>query len=186
VVLRRTAAAAVAPVAGCHFDGLSLFVHAGYVVPRQSAGVLLHRHEGDALEVLLAHMGGPFWMKKDQGAWSIPKGEYEPGDDPLIAAQREFEEELGSAPPFATYRPLGSIRQQGGKLVTVWALEGDFDASAAVSNTFEIEWPPGSGLLRSFPEVDRADWFTLDVARTKLVKGQIPFLDRLVADSSEG
>jgi len=131
-------------------------------------------------------MGGPFWMKKDEGAWSIPKGEYEPGDDPLIAAQREFEEELGSPPPLATYRPLGSIRQQGGKLVTVWAVEGDFDASAAVSNTFEIEWPPGSELLKSFPEVDRADWFTLDVARTKLVKGQIPFLDRLVADSSEG
>jgi predicted NUDIX family NTP pyrophosphohydrolase len=130
-------------------------------------------------------MGGPFWMKKDEGAWSIPKGEYEPGDDPLIAAQREFEEELGSPPPLATYRPLGSIRQKGGKLVTVWAVEGDFDASAAVSNTFEIEWPPRSGLLKSFPEVDRADWFTLDVARTKLVKGQIPFLDRLVAGSSE-
>jgi predicted NUDIX family NTP pyrophosphohydrolase len=130
-------------------------------------------------------MGGPFWMKKDEGAWSIPKGEYEPGDDPLLAAQREFEEELGSPPPLATYRPLGSIRQQGGKLVTVWAAEGDFDTSAAVSNTFEIEWPPRSGLLKSFPEVDRADWFTLDVARLKLVKGQIPFLDRLVADSSE-
>ena len=124
-------------------------------------------------------------MKKDQGAWSIPKGEYEPGDDALTAAQREFQEELGAPPPLAAYRPLGSIRQQGGKLVTVWAVEGDFDASAAVSNTFEIEWPPGSGLLKSFPEVDRADWFTLDVARTKLVKGQIPFLDRLVADSSE-
>jgi predicted NUDIX family NTP pyrophosphohydrolase len=131
-------------------------------------------------------MGGPFWMKKDEGAWSIPKGEYGPGDDPLLAAQREFEEELGSAPPLATYRPLGSIKQQGGKLVTVWAVEGDFDASAAVSNTFEIEWPPRSGLLQSFPEVDRADWFTLDVARTKLVKGQIPFLDQLVADSSVG
>ena len=131
-------------------------------------------------------MGGPFWVKKDEGAWSIPKGEYEPGDDPLIAAQREFEEELGSAPPQSTYRPLGSIRAQGGKIVTVWAVEGDFDASAAVSNTFEIEWPPGSGLLKSFPEVDRADWFTLDVARLKLVKAQIPFLDRLVADSSSG
>jgi predicted NUDIX family NTP pyrophosphohydrolase len=161
-------------------------VHAGYVVSRQSAGVLLHRHEGDALKVLLAHMGGPFWMKKDEGAWSIPKGEYEPGDDPLIAARREFEEELGSPPPLATYRPLGTIRQLSGKLVTVWAVEGDFDASAAVSNTFEIEWPPRSGLLKSFPEVDRADWFTLDVARLKLVKGQIPFLDRLVADSSVG
>jgi len=136
--------------------------------------------------VLLAHMGGPFWVKKDEGAWSIPKGEYQPGDDPLIAARREFAEELGSPPPQATYRPLGSIRQRGGKLVTVWAVEGDFDASAAVSNTFEIEWPPGSELLKSFPEVDRAGWFTVDVARTKLVKGQVPFLDHLVADSFEG
>ena len=131
-------------------------------------------------------MGGPFWMKKDEGAWSIPKGEHEPGDDPLLAAQREFEEELGSPPPRVAYRPLGSIKQRGGKLVTVWAAEGDFDASAAISNTFEIEWPPRSGLLKSFPEVDRVDWFTLDVARLKLVKGQIPFLDRLVADLSVG
>lgn len=160
--------------------------HAGHVVRKQSAGLLLHRHEGDGLEVLLAHMGGPFWMRKDEGAWSIPKGEYEPGDDPLTAARREFEEELGWPPPVATYRALGSIIQSGGKLVTAWAVEGDFDASTAVSNTFEIEWPPGSGLLKSFPEIDRADWFTPDVARTKLVRGQIPFLDRLVADLSSG
>ena len=156
------------------------------MVRKQSAGLLLHRHEGDGLEVLLAHMGGPFWMRKDEGAWSIPKGEYEPGDDPLTAARREFEEELGSPPPVATCRALGSVIQPGGKLVTVWAVEGDLDASTAVSNTFEIEWPPGSGLLKSFPEVDRADWFTLEVARTKLLKGQIPFLDRLVADLSSG
>ena len=156
------------------------------MVRKQSAGLLLHRCDGGALEVLLAHMGGPFWMRKDEGAWSIPKGEYEPGDDPLTAARREFEEELGSPPPEATCRALGSISQSGGKRVTVWAVEGDFDASAAVSNTFEIEWPAGSGRLKSFPEVDRADWFTLDVARTKLVKGQIPFLDRLVADLSSG
>ena len=156
------------------------------MVRKQSAGLLLHRHEGDGLEVLLAHMGGPFWMRKDEGAWSIPKGEYEPGDDPLTAARREFEEELGSPPPVATCRALGSVIQPGGKLVTVWAVEGDLDASTAVSNTFEIEWPPGSGLLKSFPEVDRADWFTLAVARTKILKGQIPFLDRLVADLSSG
>jgi len=150
-------------------------------VSRQSAGLLLHRGDGDAIEVLIAHMGGPFWVKKDDGAWSIPKGEYETGDDPLTAALREFEEELGSTPPPAPYRPLGSVKQSGGKLVTVWAVEADFDASRSVSNTFEIQWPPGSGRLQSFPEVDRAGWFTLEVARTKLVKGQAPFLDRLLA-----
>lgn len=127
-------------------------------------------------------MGGPFWMNKDQGAWSIPKGEFDAGEDPLAAARREFEEELGSAPPLGPYRALGSIKAPGGKLVTVWAVESDFDASTAVSNTFEIEWPPRSGLLKSFPEVDRADWFTLDVARTKLVKSQGAFLTRLVEE----
>ena len=147
---------------------------------RQSAGLLLYRGALDAIEVLIAHMGGPFWMRKDEGAWSIPKGEYEPGEDPLDTAIREFEEELGSAPPPAPYRPLGSLRQSGGKLVTIWAVEADFDASTAVSNTFEIEWPPGSGRLQSFPEVDRAGWFALEAARTKLVKGQTPFLDRLI------
>jgi predicted NUDIX family NTP pyrophosphohydrolase len=161
-------------------------VHAGHVVRKQSAGLLLHRYEGDAVEVLLAHMGGPFWMKKDEAAWSIPKGEYQPGDDPLAAARREFEEELGSAPPVAEYRALGSLAAPGGKVITIWAVEGDFDASTAVSNTFEIEWPPRSGKLMSFPEIDRAAWFTLDVARSKLVKSQGPFLDRLVADSSWG
>ncbi len=149
------------------------------MVQKHSAGLLLHRMRDERSQVLLAHMGGPFWMRKDQGAWSIPKGEFELGEDPLTAARREFEEELGSPPPLGPYRALGSIKAPGGKLVTVWAVESDFDASKAVSNTFEIEWPPRSGLLKSFPEVDRADWFTLDVARTKLVKSQIPFLDLL-------
>ncbi|MEP7035696.1 MAG: NUDIX domain-containing protein [Actinomycetota bacterium] len=155
------------------------------MVHRQSAGLLLHR-TGAFQEVLLAHMGGPFWMRKDEGAWSIPKGEFEPGEDPLAAARREFEEELGSPPPPGPPRPLGSIRMRAGKVVSVWALEADFDASTAVSNLFELEWPPGSGLRKSFPEVDRADWFSLDVARTKLVRGQVPFLDRLVADTVLG
>ena len=131
-------------------------------------------------------MGGPFWVNKDEGAWSIPKGEYEPEEDPFSAARREFEEELGSPPPLAGYRALGSITVPSGKLVTVWAVEGNFDASAAISNTFEIEWPPRSGRLTSFPEVDRVDWFTLEVARTKLVRGQQAFLDRLVADPGAG
>jgi predicted NUDIX family NTP pyrophosphohydrolase len=153
-------------------------------MPRQlSAGLLLYRrgHHGDEIifEVLLGHMGGPFWARKDEGAWSIPKGEYGPGEDPFDAAKREFEEELGSAPPVVDYRELGSISQSGGKLVTVWAAESDFDAAAAVSNTFELEWPPRSGRLQSFPEIDRAGWFMAEVARSKLVKGQRPLIDRL-------
>jgi predicted NUDIX family NTP pyrophosphohydrolase len=153
-------------------------------MPRKlSAGLLLCRrgnHDDEiVLEVLLGHMGGPFWARKDDAAWSIPKGEYEAGQDPFAAAKREFEEELGSAPPVAVYRELGSVRQPGGKLVTVWAAEADFDAAGAVSNTFEIEWPPRSGHLRSFPEIDRAGWFTAEVARVKLVSGQRPFVDRL-------
>jgi predicted NUDIX family NTP pyrophosphohydrolase len=154
-------------------------------MPRKlSAGLLLFRRgnqdEGVAPEVLLAHMGGPFWARKDNGAWSIPKGEYESGEDPLVAAKREFEEELGSAPPLVSYRDLGSVSQAGGKLVTAWAAEADFDAAGAVSNTFELEWPPGSGQMRSFPEIDKASWFTVEVARVKLVGGQRPFVDRLL------
>jgi len=125
-----------------------------------SAGLLLYRRANQGgevvLEVLLAHMGGPFWARKDRGAWSIPKGEYGPGEDPLAAAKREFEEELGSAPPSVRYRALGSVSQPGRKLVTAWAAESDFDAAGAVSNTFDLEWPPGSGQVRSFPEIDRA------------------------------
>jgi predicted NUDIX family NTP pyrophosphohydrolase len=151
--------------------------------PKLSAGLMLYRHGNQddeiVLEVLLGHMGGPFWARKNDGAWSIPKGEYEPGEDPLHAAKREFEEELGSAPPLVVYRDLGSIRQPGGKLVAAWAAEADFDAADAVSNTFELEWPRGSGQMRSFPEIDKAGWFTVEVARVKLVRGQRAFLDRL-------
>ena len=154
-------------------------------MPRKpSAGLLLYRriHQDDeiVLELLLAHMGGPFWARKDEGAWSIPKGEYDPGEDPFAAAKREFEEEMGSAPPRVTYRELGSVSQPGGKLVTAWAAEADFDAAGAVSNTFELEWPPGSGRLLSFPEIDKAGWFPMEVARVKLVRGQLPFIDRLI------
>lgn len=149
-----------------------------------SAGLLLYRRgkqdDEIVLEVLLGHMGGPFWARKDDGAWSIPKGEYEPGEDPFAAARREFEEELGSAPPLVGYRDLGSVSQSGGKLVTAWAAEGDFNAAGAVSNTFELEWPRGSGQVRSFPEIDRAGWFTVEVARAKLVRGQRPLIDRLL------
>lgn len=148
-----------------------------------SAGLLLFRRANQngeiVLEVLLAHMGGPFWARKDSGAWSIPKDEYEPGEDPFTAAKREFEEELGSAAPSVEYRDLGSVNQPGGKLVTAWAAEADFDEAGAISNTFELEWPRGSGQMRSFPEIDRAGWFTVEVARVKLVRGQLPLIDRL-------
>jgi predicted NUDIX family NTP pyrophosphohydrolase len=154
-------------------------------MPRKlSAGLLLYRcvNQDNAivLEVLLAHMGGPLWARKDDGAWSIPKGEYEPGEDPFAAAKREFEEELGTAHPSVVYRDLGSLSQPGGKLVTAWAAEADFDAAGAVSNTFELEWPPRSGQMRSFPEIDKASWFTVEVARVKLVRGQQPLIDRLI------
>ena len=125
------------------------------------------------------HPGGPFWARKDEGAWSIPKGEYEPGEDPLAAARREFAEELGSPPPGGDVRDLGEVVQKGGKRVRAWAVEGDFDPATIVSNTFEIEWPPRSGRRRSFPECDRAEWFTLDAAGAKLLGAQRPFLDRL-------
>jgi predicted NUDIX family NTP pyrophosphohydrolase len=124
-------------------------------------------------------MGGPFWAKKDDGAWSIPKGEHGPDEDPLAVAHREFEEELGSPVPAATLVPLGEVRVTSTKLLTVWAGEGDLDASATTSNTFELEWPPRSGRLQEFPEIDRAAWFGLTEARTRLLKGQVPFLDRL-------
>jgi predicted NUDIX family NTP pyrophosphohydrolase len=143
--------------------------------------VLLYRRDGAGpLEVLLGHMGGPFWARKDDAAWSIPKGEYLDGDDPLAAAKREFEEELGSAAPDVAYTELGGITQSGGKLVTIWAAEADFDPAGAVSNTFELEWPRGSGRIQSFPEIDRAAWFAPDVAKDKLVRGQRPFIDRLL------
>jgi predicted NUDIX family NTP pyrophosphohydrolase len=147
---------------------------------RVSAGILMYRRAG-RIEVLLGHMGGPFWARKDDAAWSIPKGEYGPDEDAFAAALREFEEELGSAAPSSGYLELGEVRQGNGKVVTAWAVEGDLDADAIVSNTFEIEWPPRSGRLQAFPEVDRAGWFDLESARPKLVNGQAEFLHRLTA-----
>jgi predicted NUDIX family NTP pyrophosphohydrolase len=144
-----------------------------------SAGILLYRRRGGELEVLLVHPGGPFWARRDAGAWSIPKGEYAPDEEPLAAARREFQEELGVAPPEGPALELGEIRQRGGKLVRAWALEGDLDASAVTSNTFELEWPPRSGRLMEVPEVDRAEWLTLERAREKINPAQAELLDRL-------
>jgi predicted NUDIX family NTP pyrophosphohydrolase len=144
-----------------------------------SAGVLLHRTgpEG-AVQVLLAHMGGPFWARKDDGAWSIPKGEHPVEEDARAAARREFAEELGSPAPDGELRDLGTVRS-GRKVIAAFALVGDLDADRVVSNTFELEWPPRSGRTQTFPEIDRAAWFDLDTARRKIVKSQRPFLDRI-------
>jgi predicted NUDIX family NTP pyrophosphohydrolase len=145
---------------------------------RRSAGVLVYRRRS-GIEVLLAHPGGPFWRKKDAGAWTIPKGEYSEDEDPLAAARREFEEETGVRLDHEL-KPLGEVKQAGGKLVGAWALEMDCDATELRSNTFLLEWPPGSGKMREFPEVDRFEWFPLEAARAKLVKAQTEFLNRLV------
>ncbi len=142
--------------------------------------MLLHRRGADGTEVLLGHMGGPFWARKDAGGWSVPKGEYAEGEDPEAAARREFAEELGSPVPAAELVPLGELRASG-KVLTVWAAEGDLDADACTSNTFALEWPPRSGRVQEFPEIDRAAWFGLAEAREKLVRGQVPLLDRLAA-----
>jgi predicted NUDIX family NTP pyrophosphohydrolase len=153
-------------------------------MPKVSAGLLLHRDVDGRMEVLLVHPGGPFWAKKDEGAWSIPKGEVEPDEDPLQVAVREFREELGIDPPdVADAVFLGELRQPSGKRVSVWAIAGDVDVDAIRSNTFEMAWPPRSGRLREFPEVDRAGWFDLDGARRKLLRGQVGFLDRLAETS---
>jgi predicted NUDIX family NTP pyrophosphohydrolase len=146
---------------------------------KRSAGILLHRRGDGDREVLLVHPGGPFWARKDLGAWSIPKGEYEDGEDPRACALREFSEELGAPPPDGELVDLGEVRQRGGKVVTAWALEGDADPAAIRSNTFTIEWPPRSGRMREFPEVDRAGWFGLDEARERILPAQAPLLDRL-------
>jgi predicted NUDIX family NTP pyrophosphohydrolase len=147
---------------------------------KRSAALLVYRFDAaGGLEVLIAHMGGPFWAKKDDGGWSIPKGEYEPSEQPLAAALREFEEEMGSPPPAGPYLELGEARQSSGKIVTTFAVQGDFDLSTFASNTFELEWPRGSGRLQAFPEMDRAAWFSRELAATKLVKGQIPILAAL-------
>lgn len=145
---------------------------------KKSAGLLLFRDAAGRLEVLLVHPGGPFWAKKDAGAWSIPKGAIEEGEDPLAAALREFEEETGTRPT-GEAMALQSRRQPGGKLVLAWAMRGDFDPATATSSTFSMEWPPRSGRRQEFPEVDRAAWFTLHEAREKILKGQAPFLDDL-------
>ena len=139
----------------------------------------MFRRRGGAVEVLLAHPGGPFWVRRDDAAWTLPKGEIGPGEDALAAACREFQEETGfdSAPPFL---PLGEVRQKSGKRITAWAFEGDADPDTLTSNLFEVEWPPRSGRMQFFPEVDRVAWFTPEEARRKLIAGQVPFIDTLL------
>jgi predicted NUDIX family NTP pyrophosphohydrolase len=147
----------------------------------RSAGILLFRWNPAAhLEVWIAHMGGPFWARKDEHAWSIPKGEYAGDEDPLTAARREFAEEMGTPAPPAEYMELGAFRQRSGKVITAFAAEWDFRPELIVSNTFPLEWPRGSGVINHYPEIDDARWFSEPEARTKLVKGQLPILDALV------
>lgn len=150
-------------------------------MPQRSAAILLYRVAEGGVEVLIAHPGGPFWARKDDGAWSIPKGEYHDGEDPWRAAQREFTEEVGLGPPEGPRVDLGEMRQSGGKIVTGYAVRGDLDISDAHSNTFAVQWPPGSRRVREFPEVDRVAWVPVATARVKLVAGQRAFLDRLLA-----
>ncbi|MGH2856961.1 MAG: NUDIX domain-containing protein [Solirubrobacteraceae bacterium] len=147
---------------------------------RRSAGILVYRQRGARLEVLLVHPGGPFWARRDAGAWSLPKGEYSQGEEPLAAARREFAEELGTPPPDGEPLDLGEVRQRSGKLVRAWALAGDLDVSKTSSNTFELEWPPRSGRIQEFPEVDRAGWFEPEQARVKLNPAQADLVERLV------
>ena len=148
-------------------------------MPQTSAGVLMYRRNG-ALQVLLAHPGGPFWRNRDEGAWTLPKGQIESGETPAAAARRELAEELGCSPP-GELRPLGRIRQKSGKWVEAFALEGDFDPADLRSNEFELEWPPRSGQRGRFPEVDRAQWFELAEARARILPAQAPLLERLVS-----
>ncbi|MER6084433.1 NUDIX domain-containing protein [Streptomyces sp. NPDC001833] len=151
--------------------------------PKRSAGLLLFRHTGAGLEVLLGHMGGPFFAKKDAGAWTVPKGEYEPDEPAWEAARREFREELGLAPPDGEPIELGEVRQTNGKIVTAWAVEADLDPAAIAPGTFVMEWPPRSGRIQEFPELDRVAWLTPDRAREVIVKAQAAFLDRLAEHS---
>lgn len=148
---------------------------------KRSAGLLMYRLMDGNLEVFLVHMGGPYWAKKDLGAWSIPKGEYEPGEDPFEVAKREFLEEtsLAIAGKVAAFTRLKDLKQPGGKVISVWAFEGDCDATAIKSNTFSMEWPPRSGQFQEFPEVDRGAWFPPDIAKEKILKGQRPFIEEL-------
>jgi predicted NUDIX family NTP pyrophosphohydrolase len=145
---------------------------------KRSAGILMYRRREGKLQVFLGHPGGPFWAKKDAGAWSIPKGEIDEGEDPLAAAKREFAEETGLRPD-GDLVALAPIRQKGGKVVLAWAIEGDCDARAIKSNVFSMEWPPKSGKMAEFPEIDRAEWFSLDEARRRINPGQLPLIDEL-------
>ncbi|HEX4224064.1 MAG TPA: NUDIX domain-containing protein [Pseudonocardiaceae bacterium] len=149
------------------------------MVAKRSAGIVLFRKSAEGVEVLLGHMGGPFWARKDAGAWSIPKGECEPDEELLATARREFQEELGLPVPAGELVELGEVKQSGGKVVTAWALAGDLDPALVVPGTFEMEWPRGSGKLKEFPEIDRAQWFELATAEEKIVAGQRPLLGRL-------
>ncbi|MGW7098043.1 NUDIX domain-containing protein [Streptomyces sp. NPDC054838] len=155
---------------------------------KRSAGLLLFRETGAGaetgaaagVEVLLGHMGGPLWARRDAGGWAIPKGEYGPDETPLDAARREFTEEIGLPPPQGPYLPLGEIRMAGGKAVTIWAVRADLDPALMVPGTFTMEWPPRSGRQAQFPELDRVAWFSPALAKTKLIAGQVPFLERLL------
>lgn len=148
-------------------------------MPKRSAGILMYRRGESGLESLLVHPGGPFWAKKDLGAWSIPKGEYSDAEEPLPVAVREFEEEIGVRPQ-GVFQPLGELVQPSRKIVTAWAVEGDLDVRKLKSNAFELEWPPKSGHKASFPEIDRAEWYSLDEARRKILPGQKEFIARLI------
>ena len=148
-------------------------------MPKQAAGILLYRQTARGLEVLLAHPGGPLWARKDLGAWTIPKGQFGDDESALEAARREFEEEMGS-PASGQFVELGSIRQPSGKIVHAFTAEADFDTSSVKSNLFTLEWPPRSGKIGQFPEIDRAEWFAVEEARKRILKGQEPFLDRLL------
>lgn len=155
-------------------------------MPQRSAGIVLYRRRGGGVEVLLVHPGGPFWARKDEGAWSIPKGTYEPGEDPLAAARREFEEETGSPVPAGEAIALGSFRQDSRKIVDAWAVEGELDPATLKSDTFAMEWPPTSGRMQEFPEVDRAEWLAPEVAARKILKGQQPILEALLRQLGAG
>ena len=152
------------------------------VMPKTSAGILLYKWENGVLQVFLVHPGGPFFAKKDQGAWSVPKGEIDEGEDALAAAKREFEEETGCRPE-GSFIPLSPVTQKSGKVVRAWAVEGDCDAETIRSNTFTLEWPPKSGRMKEFPEVDRAGWFTLDQAKEKINSAQVALLEELLTIS---
>ena len=155
-------------------------------MPKRSAGLLLYRVLDDDVEVLLGHPGGPFWARKDDGAWSIPKGEYTDEEDQWLAARREFREEIGLDAPDGPRVEFAPLKQPGGKIVTAFAVRGDLDIADSVSNTFELEWPRGSGKIREYPEIDRVAWLSVTQARQKLLRGQQPLLDRLMELVADG